>query len=87
MSNKVKKWLIADGISIAINTFIAIWLYSICDNISYQALELISKIVVIGFFGIVNIIILIFFFVYWWSDNAWTACKKSFKQKTRFLRR
>lgn len=87
MSNKVKKWLIADGISVSINTFIAIWLCSICNNISYQTLEVIAKIAIIGFFGIINIVILIFFFVYWWSDNAWTACKKSFKQKTQFLRR
>lgn len=87
MSDKVKHYLLLDGIGIAINTFIALVLFNFCSAISYDFIAITFKTLIIVLSSLLNIIIALFFLLYWWSDIKWTQCKqKARKLKRKFLR-
>ena len=85
MSKKVKTALFTDTVGIAINIFITFILCALCDKISYDIIEIISKTIIIVISTIINIIITFFFLLYWWSDITWNNCKRKcrrvFKRK------
>ena len=86
MSDKVKRYLLLDGIGIAINTFIALILYNSCSAISYDFIAITFKTLIIILSSLLNIIIALFFLLYWWSDIKWSQCKqKARKIKQKFL--
>ena len=84
MSDKVKHYMLIDGIGIAINTFITIVLCNLCSSIGYEFIEITLKLI-IGITSIlIDLFVVSFFLLYWWSDIKWTQCKqkaRSFKRK------
>ena len=83
MSDKVKHYLLVDGIGIAIHTLITLVLLHLCSYISYDILKIATKIIVITLSTCVYIFVTFFFLLYWWSDIKWTKCK----QKARKLKK
>ena len=81
MSSSVVKAFIFVGILMAISILIGFALFGVINMIAYPFIQILAKIAIVAFFGIIDIIILAYFFLYWWSDIQWTKCKKWAKRK------
>lgn len=79
MSDKVKRYLILDGIGIAINTFFMIVLCHLCSYVPYDIVTTILNIIIVTVSVTIDLGIVFFFLLYWWSDIKWTKCKNKAK--------